>query len=379
MRSLLLSFFLLLSIAGSSYAQFNSTAIENRIRPDSTATGEVHLNFYNFNYVRNYEYSNPFHDGYTLYGTQLQPELIYYAHPNLAIVMGAYMRKDFGNDRGLYDSKLLFALKYHKKDLTLNFGSLEGGIHHGYIEPLWDFERQITDPIQYGTQLLIEKDKFKLDAWIAWQKMIYRASPVKEQIIGGLTTEVSLYKKNGWNLSIPAQFIAYHKGGQIDLEKDIPLQTLFNGATGFKVSKATYGPVSSIYTSNYIVGYKDFSPTKQQAFQGGFGLWFNAGVESKYGSLAASYWKGNNFMTIKGMPLYESVSSNLYEFGYKESSRSIFLLRYAYQKELIPNLYLDVRLEPHIDLGTSRKESLQFQHSFFLTYKENFRLFKVKK
>ena len=209
--------------------------------------------------------------------------------------------------------------------------------------------------------------------------MIYRASPVKEQIIGGLTTEVSLYKKNGWNLSIPAQFIAYHKGGQIDLEKDIPLQTLFNGATGFKVSKATYGPVSSIYTSNYIVGYKDFSPTKQQAFQGGFGLWLNAGVESKYGSLAASYWKGNNFMTIKGMPLYESVSSNLYEFGYKESSRSIFLLRYAYQKELIPNLYLDVRLEPHIDLGTSRKESLQFQHSFFLTYKENFRLFKVKK
>lgn len=379
MRSLLLSFLVLLGIADSSYAQFNSAAIENRIRPDSLATGEVHFDFYNFNYVRNYEYSNPFHDGYTLYGTQVQPQLVYHAHPNLAIVMGANLRKDFGNDRGLYDAKLLFALKYHKKDLTLNFGSIEGGIHHGYIEQLWDFERQITNPVQYGTQLLIEKDKFKLDAWIAWEKMIYRASPDKEKILGGLTTEISLFKKNGWNLSIPAQFIAYHMGGQIDLQKDVPLQTLFNGATGFKVSKATQGVINSVYTSNYIVGYKDFSPTKQQAFQGGFGLWMNAGFDTKFGSIVASYWKGNKFMTIKGMPLYESVSSNLYDFGYREKSRSIFMLRYAYQKQLIPNLYLDVRLEPHFDLGTSRKEAFQFQHSLFLTYKENFKLFRAKK
>jgi hypothetical protein len=378
MKTRLLFLLLLAGVYQVSFAQFNPTAIENRIRPDSNATGEVHFNFYNFNYVRNYEYSNQFHDGYTLYGTQLQPQLVYFAHPNLAIIAGAYIRKDFG-DNGIHDAKPLFTLKYHKRDLTLNFGSLEGGIHHGYIEPLWDFERQITDPVQYGTQLIVEKEKFKLDAWIAWQKMIYSPSPVKEQIIGGLTTESTLLQRSGWKLSIPVQFLAYHKGGQIDLLKDVPLQTLFNGATGFKLHKGLGRNVREIYTDNYVAVYKEFSPTKTQAYQGGFGLWLNAGMETRFGSLVASYWKGNNFMTIKGMPLYESVSSTLYDFGYKESNRSILLLRYAYQKELIPNLYLDVRVEPHIDLGTSRTESLQFQHSFFLTYKEDFRLFKIKK
>jgi hypothetical protein len=377
MKRILLVLIFIFSGYQFSKAQFNSAAIENRIRPDSNAVGEVHFNFYNFNYVRDYEYSNQFHDGYTLYGTQLQPELVYYAHPNLAIVAGAYIRKDFG-DNGVHDSKPLFALKYHKKDLSLIFGSLEGGIHHGYIEQLWDFERQITDPIQYGTQLIIEKEKWKLDAWIAWQKQIYTPSPVKEQIIGGLTAERTLFQNNGWKLSLPFQFLVYHKGGQIDTLKSVPLLTMGNGATGLKLHKEIGGNVQEIFTDNYIVGYKDFSPTKIQAFQGGYGLWFNAGANTKWGSLVASYWKGNNFQTIKGMPLYESVSSTLYDAGYKESNRSILLLRYAYQHELLPHLYLDVRVEPHVDLGTSRTEQLQFQGSFFLTYKQDFKLFKIK-
>lgn len=377
MKRILLVLIFLFAGYQFSQAQFNSSAIENRIRPDSNAVGEVHFNFYNFNYVRDYEYSNQFHDGYTLYGTQLQPELVYYAHPNLAIVAGAYIRKDFG-DNGVHDSKPLFALKYHKKDLSLIFGSLEGGIHHGYIEQLWDFERQITDPIQYGTQLIIEKRDWKLDAWIAWQKQIYTPSPVKEQIIGGLTAERTLLQSNGWKLSLPFQFLVYHKGGQIDTLKSVPLLTMGNGATGLKLHKEIGGNVQEIFTDNYIVGYKDFSPTKIQAFQGGYGLWFNAGANTKWGSLVASYWKGNNFQTIKGMPLYESVSSTLYDAGHKESNRSILLLRYAYQHELLPHLYLDVRVEPHVDLGTSRTEQLQFQGSFFLTYKQDFRLFKIK-
>jgi hypothetical protein len=375
-RALLILIFL---VAGYqvSRAQFNPIAIENRIRPDSNAVGELHFNFYNFNYVRDYEYSNQFHDGYTLYGTQLQPQLVYFAHPNLAIVAGAYIRKDFG-DNGVNDSKPLFALKYHKKDLSLIFGSLEGGIHHGYIEQLWDFERQITDPVQYGTQLIVEKKNWKLDAWIAWQKQIYTPSPVKEEIIGGLTAERTLWQNNGWKLSLPFQFLVYHKGGQTDTLKSVPLLTTGNGATGLKLHKAIGGNVQEIFTDNYIVGYKDFSPTKVQAFQGGYGLWFNAGANTRWGSLVASYWKGNNFQTIKGMPLYESVSGTLYDAGHKESNRSILLLRYAYQHELLPHLYLDVRVEPHVDLGTLRTEQLQFQGSFFLTYKQDFKLFKIK-
>ncbi|MES2650224.1 MAG: hypothetical protein V4663_00720 [Bacteroidota bacterium] len=360
-----------------SKAQFNNDAIFNRIRPADSLTKELHFNFYNFNYVRNYEYSNKFHDGYTLYGTQLEPQLVYYAHPNLAITAGAYLRKDFGAE-GIYEAKPLFSLKYHKKNLTLVFGALEGNIQHNYIEPIYNFERKITTPIEYGTQLLVERKNFKLDSWIAWQKMIYSGSSEKEEIVGGLITETTVLNTGYWKLSVPAQFLAYHQGGQIDVLKEIPLTTLFNGATGIKLKKTIGLNVKSIFTDNYIAVYKDFSPTKVRAYQGGFGLWLNAGVNTKWGDIVASYWKGNNFITIKGMPLYQSVSETLYDKGFKQSSRSILALRYAYQKELIPSLYLDVRFEPHFDLHNSAK-NLQFNHSLFLTYKEDFRIFKIKK
>lgn len=366
--------FLLLAVTFTANAQFNNEAIFNRIRPADSLANELHFNFYNFNYVRNYEYNNKFHDGYTLYGTQLEPQLVYYANPNLAVTAGAYLRKDFGNE-GVYDAKPLFSLKYHKRNLTLVFGSLEGNIQHNYIEPLYDVERKITTPIEYGTQLLIDREKFKLDSWVDWQKMIYKASPFKEEIVGGLITETTLAEQNGWKLTLPAQFLAYHQGGQIDLLRQVDISTLFNGATGFKLHKAIGYKVKEVFTDNYIAVYKDFSPNKVRAYQGGFGLWLNAGVTTKWGDLVATYWKGNNFITIKGMPLYQSVSENLYNAGFKQQHRNILALRYIYQKELVPHLFLDVRFEPHFDLNHADSQ-LQFSHSLFLTYKEDFRIFK---
>ena len=371
------SFLALFVFSINAKAQFNNEAIYNRIRPVDSLSGELHFNFNNFNYVRNYEYSNNFHDGYTLYGTQIEPQLVYYANPNLAITAGAYIRKDFGNE-GIYDAKPLFSLKYHKRNLTLIFGSLEGNIQHGYIEPLYDFERKITTPIEYGTQLLVERERFRLDSWISWQKMIYKGDPVKEEIVGGLATETDLINTGYWKLSIPAQFLAFHQGGQIDVLKSVSISTLFNGAVGFKLHSVIGRNVKEVFTDNYAAVYKDFSPEKVRAYQGGFGLWLNAGVNTKWGTLVASYWKGNNFITIKGMPLYQSVSENLYEKGFTQNSRNLLALRYAYQKELVPHLYLDFRFEPHVDLDHSDK-NLQFNHSLFLTYKEDFRLFKLKK
>ncbi len=378
MKKHLFSFFIILSSC-SLYAQLNNAYLYNRIRPADSLTKELHLNFYNFNYVRNYEYSNDFHDGYTLYGTQIEPQLVYYAHPNLAITAGAYLRKDFGNERGLYDAKPLFSLKYSKKkDLTLVFGSLEGNIQHNYIEPIYNFERKITTPIEYGTQLLIDKEKFSLDAWIAWEKMIYKGDAAKERIVGGFTTDFTLFKSNDWKLTIPVQSLFYHTGGQIDVLDNISISTLFNGATGFTLSKQIGYNVKKVYTNNYVAAYKDFSPTKLRAYNGGYGLWLNAGADTRWGNVAASYWKGNQFLTIKGMPLYQSVSENLNNNGFTQKQRNILMLRYVYQKQLLPNLYLDVRFEPHFDFDKAEK-NLQFNHSFFLTYKENFKLFKLKK
>lgn len=373
---------LILCLANSftASAQFDQSAMENRIRPDSTKVGELHLNFYNFNYVRNYEYFNGFQDGYTLYGTQLMPQFVYYAHTNLAVTVGGYFRKDFGAP-GVYQAQPLFSLKYQKRDLSLVFGVLEGNIEHHYIEPLFDFERKITNPVQYGTQLIVQKPNFFLDGWISWERMIYKPSLVKEQIAGGLSSEITVSNNNSLKISVPIQFIAFHEGGQIDIKNGVPLSTLFNGAFGVKVQKS-FEPgrkLQNIFSENYLVGYKDFSPNHQRAFNDGSAIWLQAGVSTTFGTFAASYWNGNGFITIKGTPIFQSVSSQINYPGYTEKKRELVMFRYAYQKKLLPKLYLDIRVEPVIDLHSPLSKQIDFSNSFFLTYKEDFNFGKIKK
>ncbi len=374
----LMSVFLLL--AKDVSAQFNNTALFNKTS-DTLKSQYLYFDINSFNFVRNYEYFNAFQDGYTLFGTILEPQLQYAANENLIVSLGGFLRKDFG-DNAIHDAKPLFSLKYSKNNLSLIFGSLEGNVQHQYIEPLYDLERRITTPIEYGAQLKINKPKYDLDAWIAWEKMIYKPATEQEQIAGGLSGQLKLIDKDYWKLSLPVQFMLKHAGGQIDVNpnKD-PLSTIFNGAVGFKVERLFHRnkTFKKLFAENYVVGYKDMSPISIQPFENGNGIWLNAGVTSKFGTFITSYWNGNNFLSIKGTPIFQSLSSDIDYPNYTEKNRSLLFFRYAYQQPILPNLFLDVRIEPIIDLVSPKSTQIDFSNSFFLTYKETFRVGKLKK
>lgn len=375
MKSLIL--LLLFALAAfDSRAQLDNTELEYRIRPDSLRTGDLYLSIHNFNFLRNYEYFSKFQDGYTLYGTQLEPQLVYYAHPKLALTAGIHLRKDFGDD-GIYKTYPLFSLKYQNKGLAFINGVLEGNIHHRFIEPVFDMEWKITNPVEYGTQLQINKPGLFLDVFLNWNKMIYKPSSEQEQLFAGGSADITVLKSQKTRLSLPLQVFAFHQGGQIDT-LDAPLKTIINGAAGFKFSYATGGKIQSLFTENYWVGYTDNSTTPLQAYDNGNGIFLNGGLESRYGNLVLSYWKGNSYISSVGMPLYQSVSNAIGNEGYTEKNRELLILRYVYKKNLIPNLYLDFRVEPVFDLGSSASDSFDFHHSLFLVYKQEFRLFKRK-
>lgn len=368
------SLLFLLLFLNSLYAQLRNDSLEYRIRPDELRTGELYLSIHNFNYLRNYEFFNRFQDGYTLFGTQLEPQLVYYAHPRLVLTAGVHLRKDFGN-AGIYKTYPLFSLKYNKGNFTMVNGVLEGNIEHRYIEPVFDFERKITEPVEYGTQFIFDNPSFFLDAFINWKRMIYKPSPEQEQIYAGGSADISILRTGNISLSLPAQLLAFHQGGQIDTIPD-PLQTLLNSAAGFKVEISTPGFLKNIRTENYIVGYKEFSPTKQQPFSKGHGLYLNIGADSHYGSLTASYWKGNGYISSAGMPIFQSVSHQIDHPGYSEQLRELLFIRYAYQKQLVPNLFFDFRVEPVLNIRSSGPKSVELYHSMFVVYKQEFRLIK---
>jgi hypothetical protein len=257
----------------SSEAQILNDSLEYRIRPDSVRTGELYLSIHNFNYLRNYEYFNKIQDGYTFFGAQLEPQLVYYAHPRLAVTAGVHLRKDFGG-RGIYRSYPLFSVKYQHGNTILVNGVLEGNTHHRMLDPIYDFEKKITEPVEYGTQFIINGRNLFLDAFINWKKMIYKPSPVQEQILGGLSAELNLIKNSNLSLSIPVQLTVFHQGGQIDVADD-PLQTLVNSALGFKLKLPFSGWIKDLRTENYLISFNDLSFTDLQPYSSGYGWYLN--------------------------------------------------------------------------------------------------------
>jgi hypothetical protein len=369
--------FLLLGLFNASFAQISTDSLEYRIRPDSLKTGELQLSFQSFNFMRNYEYFNKIQDGYTLFGTQLEPQLVYFAHARLAITAGVHLQKDFGS-KGFYRTLPLFSVKYKNKNTTLINGVLEGNVHHRMVEPIFDFEKRITAPVEYGTQFIIENKSLFFDAFINWQRMIYKPSPVQEEVLGGISAEYKLLKGSKVQLSIPLQLAVYHKGGQIDESPD-PLETFVNTVVGVKVKMPLTGFITAFRSENYLIGYKDFSFTRVQPFSKGRGWYLNVGVDTHHGSLMGTYWNGMSFMAQTGMPLYQSVSQHINHVGHTEKNRKLFMLRYSYQKQLIPNLYLDSRFEPYIDFGRpAGKRKIEFSNSSFLVYKQSFKLLKPR-
>ena len=143
----------ILSTAFALKAQVLNDSLEYHIRPDSLKAGELDLSVYNFNFLRNYEYFNKIQDGYTLFGVQLEPQLVYYAHPRLAITAGVHLRKDFGG-RGIYKTFPLFSINYQKGNTSLINGVLEGNIHHRMVEPIFDFEKRSLSLLNMVLSLL---------------------------------------------------------------------------------------------------------------------------------------------------------------------------------------------------------------------------------
>lgn len=373
-------YFLVLLTASliTSQAQIVNDSLEYRIRPDSLKTGELHLSIFNFNYLRNYEYFNKIQDGYTLFGAQLEPQLVYYAHPRFSVSAGVLLRKDFGG-QGIYRTYPLFSIKYQQGSTTLINGVLEGNIHHRMIEPIYDFEKKITEPVEYGTQFIISNRSLFLDAFVNWKRMIYKPSPEQEQVLTGVSADISLVKNSSISLTLPLQLTAFHQGGQIDVVT-VPLQTLVNTAIGFKLRVPIQGFINAFRSENYYTSYTDFSFTLAQAYSKGGGWYLNSGIDTKYGSVMGTYWNANGYISSNGMPIYQSVSQHISNVGFTERNRQLLMLRYSYQKRLIQNLYLDFRFEPMMDLNRPRdSKKIEFSNSSFLLYKQEFKIHKVKK
>lgn len=363
MRSLLV--FLTVFSAASVYGQLNNRVFEDRMMLEAADSGKLYVGINALGYFKNNEYKQTIIEGYTLFGYQFQPFLSYNIAPNLRIDAGAFLQKDFGNDK--YSTAApIFSIKWKKGDFETIFGNLEGSLNHRLVEPLYDFERVLNKRLETGVQFLLQRNGLFADAWFDWRYMQYWNDPRQEEFVGGLSLNKRVLKWASGEVQIPLQVVVRHQGGQLDVSGQ-PIQTVGNTAAGILVLQRGEGFLKEYNLSGYYLFDKDLNKSRQP-YVDGDGVYVNGSITTRFGlEVMASYWQGREFLSIQGGQIYPAISPQ--DAVTLQPSPHLMILRFLYNYPVTDGLTLSVRYEPFYDL---RRETFQYSYGFYLNYRARY-------
>jgi len=359
-------------IAGFSQLD-NSSLLFNTVN-DTSKEKTVYLKIQNLNYLKNNEYYNAIADGYTMFGVQLNPQIGYQLSKNLSMEGGIFLNKDFGNN----DFTIVqpsFAMRYMKKDFKMVFGNIDGSLNHNLIEPVYNFERVMTNRLESGAQFVVTKKYFDFDTWVDWQRATYRFSNQQENIWAGISANVLKLKTDKADFKIPLQATVYHMGGQLDT-LSAGIVKNFNYSAGFLFHyHVKTKRVQSVFADvRYVIRTNNYLDSVARTSQGD-GILANIGfVSPRAFNAMLSYWYGNDFYTDLGGFLYSSKSSTVaYSWYWREKYRSLLILRLTKKIKLEDQTLLTLRAEPHYDFINNYFE---FSFGFYISLDKKFWLTK---
>lgn len=350
-------------------AQLNNRMFSMEHPVVSTDSGRWKAGLYHLGYTRNTEYENLLKKGRTLLGYQFIPSVIYQISPNMLLQAGLFYQQDFGNARPTLIQPV-YQFKYHKKAHTFIFGTLDGTLQHELIEPLYDFERVITHPLENGLQYKVKTNSFQSDVWVDWRKMIYPGSDFSEEFTAGAHIEYSVFKNKTWDLSIPAQGTVTHRGGEIDVSGQSVL-SLYNSALG---GKMVYSPLRSnkfrqAELSVFGTYYLDGSSSVADTFIDGNGTYASLNLKWRYFNLMLNYWDSYQFQSPLGDPVFHSVSDKFTQRWF--FARQMVMIRAGYERALHPHFSILGRVQLMYDMPLKSLDQLT---EFYLRYRRTFDL-----
>src|SRR5687767_7880406 len=94
---LIFTFIFILSVR-AAYAQLDNTALEKKLTVKPEYDQDIRIGMDAFGFSKNNEYFNDIADGYTLFGYQLNPKLVYFPSEFIRVEAGALLWQDFGTN-----------------------------------------------------------------------------------------------------------------------------------------------------------------------------------------------------------------------------------------------------------------------------------------
>jgi len=300
--------FILFFLVKLSYSQEFSPEFFHESESNLKDSSALFFDFSNTNFFKNNEYFNGIVAGYTLTGFNATPSISYHLSEKTQLKAGGHFLKLFG-DKGFHDVKPVFTVhqKFNPK-LSFLIGTIDNSKNHSLIRPLYDPELMLTDPIQYGLQFLFQSQAVECDLWLDWKRFIHQNSPFQERFITGLSSKIYLFNENNlFRMYLPLQIITKHRGGQIN-NRDKPVSTLVNSATGvvaeFPLNSGNY----SLQLANYITGFNKLNDKSDEPYKRGLGYYSTLNWGMDQFNFNVGYWRGSGFLSVFGDPVYQSYS-----------------------------------------------------------------------
>ncbi len=335
-------------------AQNDLSIKHTHIAFDSTKSKQLLFQLENHNFFKNNEYFGDQIEGYTLTGYSLQPALTYYPSSYLRLTAGVHLQQYNGTTK--YDKVLpvLSAQIRLNQKLTMLMGAIKGHVHHNMPEPLLDPEWQINRPLETGIQFLYTTKRFKADLWLDWNQFIKQNDTIPEKFIAGLNSTFCISKPDAiWNLEIPLQMVASHRGGQIS-NYDAPMESLVNWGTGLTAEKKLGGKLKEIKLSAQLFYFKDLTDKKERPLNTGYAIYPTICLNALWGETMVGYWHGHDFFSPKGNPLFISTSTYLDDF-YREN-RNLLTLKYNYNLVYKKQIKFNFGVETYYDMNNGQLE-----------------------
>lgn len=356
------------------WSQLPNEALYREYTLSAPDSNRIKFEFHNTNYFRNTEYFNQIEEGRTLFGNHLHPQMSFQQGANLKILGGLWLRQDFGGQQPFTQVLPTFTLKLQKElnsgTFSALFGSLEGGMSHQLLEPLYDINRAIINPIEYGIQAKFNNKSHWFDGWLNWEKFIEPGDPFKEKLSGGVHYRFS--KGNTTKFIAYNQTLIYHEAGQIDTDTITPFQILINEAVGLRLE---HGHKDNwlYYTELSGLLFNDATFSGLFPYKNGYGVLAQVGAAFKGNYFALNYWSGSNYVAPRGTHIYQSIST--VDSANYQSNRQLIFLRLVNNFPVFnTSVQASFRFEPFIDLNSKR---IDYSGSVYLIFAID-KLFKPK-
>ena len=394
-------FFAFLSIAAFSVKTIAQSNLYHPItvsEEKSLKGGDLYLSVDNKHFFINNEYSQPVVKGYTLPGQTVSPLLKYLTNnETLQLEMGFRAKHFFGHKEGISVAPLFTAQLNFSPTTQFIMGTLRGDLQHRASDlifqneyrytskpeyglqdshtgqPEYNAQLRHTSTPEYGVQLRHNSNRLWMDIWINWENFTVHGDTVPEQFTTGLSMLVPLYStSSGWKITSAIQTTIVHLGGEISDFKERGRSDM-NNLLGVEIEKNSLAFIDKWGVFGHFLHYKELKSDGNNVFPKGTGVDAGFYFQKQNHHFRASWWKGHNYLSLRGNPIYQSVSYENRELTFPD--RDLLSAKYAFKKNFSKDFVFSLLLEGYYDLD---RETLDYNYGIQLLYIPQFFLKNIK-